>query len=161
MGVIEDAPNRSKLAKLLRFRSSTSDENYMSLEQYVNNMPEWQTDVYFIAGENLKAVKKSPFLEVALKKNIEVIFLIDPIDEYAFQHMSEFDGHKLQSLTKEGLKFADEDEDVIKKRIKAYKESFKPLTKYMKDLFSGKVNKVKIHFICIFLLLLLSLIYYY
>lgn len=144
MGVIEDAPNRSKLAKLLRFKSSTSGENLISLEQYVNNMPEWQTDVYFIAGENIKAVKKSPFLEVANKKNIEVIFLVDPIDEYAFQHMNEFDGHKLQSLTKEGLKFADEDEDVLKKRIKAYKESFKPLTKYMKDLFSGKVSKVTV-----------------
>ena len=58
--------------------------------------------------------------------------------------MGEFDGHKLQSLTKEGLKFADEDEEVAKKRTKAYKENFKPLTKYMKDLFAGKVNRVTV-----------------
>jgi heat shock protein 90kDa beta len=61
-----------------------------------------------------------------------------------FQHLSEFDGHKLQSLTKEGLKFADEDEEVTKRRTKAYKETFKPLTKFMKDLFAGKVNKVTV-----------------
>jgi heat shock protein beta len=58
--------------------------------------------------------------------------------------MGEFDGHKLQSLTKEGAKFGDEDEELLKKRAKAYKESFKPLTKYLKDLFAGKINKVTI-----------------
>ena len=62
----------------------------------------------------------------------------------AIQQMGDFDGHKLQSLTKEGLKFADEDEDVQKKRIKAYRETFKPLTKFMKELFSGKVAKVTV-----------------
>lgn len=81
MGIIEDAPNRSKLAKLLRFRSSTSDGKYVSLEEYVNNMPEWQQDVYFIAGESIKAVKKSPFLEVASKKKVEVLYLVETVDE--------------------------------------------------------------------------------
>ena len=61
-----------------------------------------------------------------------------------FQHLSEFDGHKLQSLTKEGLKFTDGNEDAAKRRIKAYRETFKPLTRFMKDLFSGKVNKVTV-----------------
>jgi heat shock protein beta len=107
-------------------------------------MQEWQKDIYFIAGESLDSVKKSPFLEVANKKQIEVIYLTEPVDEYTFQHLAEFDGHKLQSLSKEGLKFGDEDEEVIKKRAKAYKESFKPLTKYLKDLFSGKVAKVAV-----------------
>jgi heat shock protein beta len=145
MGIIEDAPNRSKLAKLLRFKTSaTSDDQWQSLEDYISNMPEWQQDIYYIAGESMKAVQKSPFLEVAMKKKIEVLFLTDPIDEYAFQHMNEFDGHKLQSLTKEGLKFADEDEDLLKKRSKAYRENFKPLTKFMKSLFSGKVSKVTV-----------------
>jgi len=144
MGVIEDAPNRSKLAKLLRFKSSKSKGDYVSLEEYVENMQEWQKDIYFIAGESVKQVKKSPFLEVAAKKNVEVIFLVDPIDEYVFQHLNEFEGHRLQSLTKEGLKFGDEDEDTMKKRLKQYKENYKPLTKYMKDLFSTKVAKVTI-----------------
>ena len=81
MGIIEDAPNRSKLAKLLRFKSSTSEGKYVSLEEYVANMPEWQQDVYFIAGENIKAVKKSPFLEVASKKKVEVLYLVESVDE--------------------------------------------------------------------------------
>jgi heat shock protein beta len=144
MGVVDDQANRSKLSKLLRFKSNTSGDKYVSLEEYVGNMESWQTDIYFIAGESIEAVKKSPFLEIADKKSLEVLYLVDPIDEYAFQHLGEFDGHKLQSLTKEGLKFADEDEEVVKKRTKAYKETFKGLTKYLKDLYSGKIGKVTI-----------------
>jgi heat shock protein 90kDa beta len=142
MGIVEDAANRSKLAKLLRYKTSTSEDKYRSLEDYVADMPEWQSDIYFISGESIEAVKKSPFMEMANRKKVEVLFLIDPVDEYAFQYMGEFDGHKLQSLTKEGAKFTDGDEDLIKKRTKAYKETFKPLTKFLKDLFAGKVAKV-------------------
>lgn len=81
MGIIEDAPNRSKLAKLLRFKTSSSDGQLVSLEEYVARMPDWQQEVYFIAGESINAVKKSPFLEVASKKKVEVLFLVEPIDE--------------------------------------------------------------------------------
>lgn len=144
MGITEDSANRSKLAKLLRFKSSISDDKYRSLEDYVSDMPEWQNDIYFISGESLESVRKSPFMEVANRKNVEVLFLVDAIDEYAFQYLGEFDGHKLQSLTKEGAKFSDEDEDIVKKRTKLYKETFKPLIKYLKDLFAGKVTKVSI-----------------
>lgn len=144
MGVIEDAPNRSKLAKLLRFKSSTSGDKLISLDEYVGNMKEWQKDIYFLAGESLDAIKKSPFLEVASRKGLEVLFLADPIDEYTFQHMAEFDGRKLQSLTKENIKFGDEDEDVVKKRVKLYKANFKPLTAFMKTLLDGKVGKVTV-----------------
>jgi len=83
-------------------------------------------------------------MEVARKKGIEVLYLDEPIDEYCFQTLGDFDGHKLQSLTKDGLKFGDESEDVLKKRIKQYRENFKPLTKFMKTLFSGKVSKVTV-----------------
>eukprot|EP00595_Chromulina_sp_UTEXLB2642_P000366 CAMPEP_0196761252 /NCGR_PEP_ID=MMETSP1095-20130614/413_1 /TAXON_ID=96789 ORGANISM="Chromulina nebulosa, Strain UTEXLB2642" /NCGR_SAMPLE_ID=MMETSP1095 /ASSEMBLY_ACC=CAM_ASM_000446 /LENGTH=778 /DNA_ID=CAMNT_0042110525 /DNA_START=59 /DNA_END=2395 /DNA_ORIENTATION=- len=142
MGIIEDAANRSKLAKLLRFKSLNSDDKYTSFEEYVKNMKDWQKEIYYIAGESIDVVKKSPFLEVAKRKGVDVFFLTDAIDEYTFQHLSDYDGLKLQSLTKEGLKFNDEDEDTIKKRMKLYKENFKPLTKYLKDLFSDKISKV-------------------
>jgi len=144
MGVMEDTSNRSKLAKLLRYKSLKSPEEWISLESYVKDMKSWQKDIYFIAGESIDAVKKSPFLEVAARKDVDVLFLVEPIDEYCFQHMGDFDGFKLQSVTKEGLKYADEDEDVIKKRAKAYRENFKPLIKYLKELFSGKVHKVTV-----------------
>jgi len=144
MGVIEDNSNRSKLAKLLRYKSLKSPDKYISLEEYVASMKTWQKDIYFIAGESIEAVKKSPFLEVASRKDVDVLYLVEPIDEYCFQHMADFDGFKLQSVTKEGLKYNDEDEATIKKRTKAYKETFKPLTKYLKELFAGKVTKVTV-----------------
>jgi len=145
MGVIEDQPNKSKLAKLLRFKSSKTDkEKYTSLDNYLATKPEWQKDIYYIAAESLESCKKSPFLEVANKKGVEVLFLTDPIDEYVVGNLGDFDGFKLQSLTKEGIKFGDEDEDTLKKRLKAYKESFKPLTKYLKELLKGKVGRVTV-----------------
>jgi heat shock protein beta len=85
MGVMEDAANKSKLAKLLRFKSSKSDDKYNSLDNYVSNMPEWQKDIYFIAAESLEAAAKSPFMEVARRKNVEVLYLVDPIDECKLQ----------------------------------------------------------------------------
>ncbi|KAJ1431968.1 Hsp90 protein-domain-containing protein [Ochromonadaceae sp. CCMP2298] len=144
MGVMEDTANRSKLAKLLRFKSSTSQDKYASLEEYISRLPAWQSDIYYIASESQEAASKSPFMQVARKKGVEVLYLSDPIDEYVVQNLGDFDGHKMQSLTKEGLKFGDEDEEVIKKRTKAYKELFKPLTKFMKKLFEGKVAKVTV-----------------
>jgi heat shock protein 90kDa beta len=141
---VEDASNRSKLAKLLRYRTSKSEGKFISLDDYVANLASWQTDIYYLAGESQEAIAKSPFLEAAKRKNIEVIYLDEPIDEYTVQHLGEFDGHKLQSLSKEGLKFGDEDEEVVKERAKVYKENFRPLTKYLKDLFTGKVGKVSV-----------------
>jgi heat shock protein 90kDa beta len=81
MGVMEDAANKSKLAKLLRFKSSKSDGKYSSLDEYVSNMPAWQTDIYYIAAESMEAAEKSPFMEVARRKEVEVLYLPEPIDE--------------------------------------------------------------------------------
>lgn len=159
MGVVEDASNRSKLAKLLRFQSTATvaaqaeaegDESaatvakYVSFDRYVARMPEWQKDIYFIAGESVEACQKSPFLASAKAKGVEVLFLTDPVDEYAAQHLADYDGHRLMSLTKEGLRFGDEDEEVSKKRVKLYKETYKGLTKYLKELFGNKVSKVTV-----------------
>jgi len=144
MGCIEDAPNRSKLAKLLRFKSSKSGEGYTSLDAYAENKPEWQKGIYYIPAETLEAAKKSPFTEVATRKGVEVLYLYDPVDEYVMQNLGDFDGLKFQSLTKDGLKFGDENEDDLKARAKAYKESLKPLTSYLKELLGGKVNKVAV-----------------
>merc|ERR1711871_1640600 len=144
LGIIEDSANRSKLTKLLRYKSSTSGEGYTSFEEYVENMKDWQKAIYYIAGENVEAVENSPFLEKCKAKGVEVLYMVDPIDEYAIQHVTEFDGKKLQSVTKEGLEFGDEDEALEAKRTKLYKETFKPLTDYLKELYGDAVVKVSI-----------------
>merc|ERR1719269_2409 len=133
-----------KALEMLRYKSSTSGEGYTSFEEYVENMKDWQKAIYYIAGENVEAVENSPFLEKCKAKGVEVLYMVDPIDEYAIQHVTEFDGKKLQSVTKEGLKFGDEDEALEAKRTKLYKETFKPLTDYLKELYGDAVVKVSI-----------------
>ncbi len=144
LGVIEDSSNRSKLTKLLRYKTSKTGEDggWRSLEQYVAGMKEWQTNIYYIAGESIEAVENSPFLEKLKAKDLEVLYLVDPIDEYAIQNIPEFEGKRLMSVSKEGLKFGDEDEDMVERREKAYKEKFEPLTKFLKDTYAKKINKV-------------------
>lgn len=142
LGLIEDSSNRTKLSKLLRFKTTTSDDSFVSLEQYVDNMKDWQKNIYYIAAENADAAKKSPMLEVCQKKGLEVIYLTDPIDEYAIQNLTEFDGKRLQSVTKEGLQFGDEDETKAEKRMEIYKEKLSDLTSFLATTYGDKVEKV-------------------
>jgi len=144
LGLIEDSSNRTKLSKLLRFKSSVDGgEKWSSLEDYVSRMKPWQKNIYYIAGPSMESVKESPFLERLLAKGLEVLYLVDPIDEYAIQNLTEFDGKKLQSATKENLKFGDE-EEVDNKRLKLYKENFKPLVDWLKELYGEKLEKVAV-----------------
>jgi len=143
LGVIEDSSNRNRLTKLLRFSTTHSENELTSLPGYVERMPEWQKSIYYMAGSDLDVIKKSPFLEQAIAKNVEVLLMNDPLDEYCVQQLPEFEGFKLQSLTKEGLKFGDETE-LDSKREKLYKEKFKPLTEWMKKLLSSNLDKISV-----------------
>lgn len=144
LGLIEDTSNRSKLAKLLRFKTSTTggakDSAWRSLEEYVADMKEGQKHIYYIAGESVEAVESSPFMERLRAKGLEVIYMTDPLDEYAVQQMPEFDGHKLQSITKEGLQLPGENEKDAKRVEEAYKASLKPLTDFLKTTYGDKVS---------------------
>jgi heat shock protein beta len=143
LGVIEDPSNRSKLGKLLRYRTTvTEKDEWRSLDAYVAAMKEGQKQIYYIAGESLEGVKSSPFLERFTSAGLEVIFMTDPVDEYVTQHLSEYEGHRLQSVTKEGLVLPGGDKANAKRRDAAYKEGFKPLTSFLKSVYGENVEKV-------------------
>lgn len=146
MGAIEDEPNRGKIMKLLRFETSKSDGKLITLEEYIENMKDWQKEIYYVAGDSLDKVKKSQFLEPFHEKGVEVLYFVDPIDEYMAGHVQSFDSKRMKNIATDNVKLQDneDDQDLIKRREKFYKNKFKPLTKWLKKLFGQEVMRVSI-----------------
>merc|ERR1719515_156397 len=142
MGLIEDAANRTRLAKLLRYATSKSGDREISLEEHVANMKEDQKNIYYISGEDKESLLKSPSVEKLLSKEIEIIYMTDSVDEYTVQHLTEFEGKRLINASREGLKLEEGDKE--KKREEQYKEMFKPLLDFTKEYLGKKVEKVSI-----------------
>jgi molecular chaperone HtpG len=141
LGVHEDSTNRAKIAKLLRYYSTKSGEDTMtSLDDYVGRMDDKQPGIYYVTGESKRAVESSPFLEKLKKKGYEVLFMVDPIDEYAVNQLKEYEGKKLISATKEGLEITEDEDD--KKAFEEAKKKTEGLCKLMKEVLEDKVEKV-------------------
>merc|ERR1711893_51917 len=142
LGIHEDSTNRKKIADFLRYHSSQSGDELTSLKEYVSRMKENQKQIYYITGENKKQVEQSAFVERLKKRGFEVLYMIDPIDEYAVQQLKDYDGKNLVCVTKEGLELPEDEEE--KKRFEEVKAQFENLCKVMKEILDKKVEKVTV-----------------
>jgi molecular chaperone HtpG len=142
LGIYEDSTNRSKIAELLRYNTSTSGDEMSSLKDYVTRMKENQKQIYYIIGENLEFVKKSSFVEKIVLKGYEVLYMIEPIDEYCMMQLNEFDGKTMVSVTKEGLELPEDESE--KKQMEEDVVRYTSLCNKVKEILENKVEKVVI-----------------
>ena len=140
LGIHEDSSNRKKISDLLRYSTSASGDEACSLKDYVARMKENQKHIYYITGESKEQVANSSFVERVKKRGFEVVYMVEPIDEYVVQQMKEYDGKQLVSVTKEGLELPEDEEE--KKKREEDKAKFESLCKVMKDILDKKVEKV-------------------
>lgn len=140
LGIHEDSSNRKKISELLRYSTSASGDEACTLKDYVARMKANQKHIYYITGESKDQVANSSFVERVKKRGFEVVYMVEPIDEYVVQQMKEYDGKQLVSVTKEGLELPEDEDD--KKKREEDKAKFEPLCKVMKDILDKKVEKV-------------------
>ena len=141
LGIHEDDQNRTKLLELLRFPSTKSKEGLgTSLKDYVSRMPETQKDIYFITGESITSIENAPFLEKLKSKNYEVLYLVDPIDEYMVQQIKEFENKKLVSVSKDNLVLDNTEEEL--QTFEELKQKTESLCKLFKETLGDKIVKV-------------------
>merc|ERR1712202_41765 len=128
LGCQEDDSNRSKLSKLLRFHTTktSSQEKYISLENYLERMQENQESIYYMSGESLEVMQNASNLQVFKKKNLEVLLLDDTLDEGCFQRLSDFEGKKFVSVQKADLELGETDEEKV--TYKKLTNMYEPLT---------------------------------
>ncbi|KAK7299855.1 hypothetical protein RJT34_10683 [Clitoria ternatea] len=140
LGCIEDRENHKRIAPLLRFFSSQSDEEMISLDEYVENMKPDQKDIYYIAADSVTSAKNTPFLERPLEKDLEVLFLVDPIDEVAIQNLKSYKEKNFVDISKEDLDLGDKNEE----KEKEMKQEFGQTCDWIKKRLGDKVASVQI-----------------
>ncbi|CAK72115.1 unnamed protein product (macronuclear) [Paramecium tetraurelia] len=140
-GVIEDSSNRQKLAELTRWYSSKNATELTSFDDYIERAKPGQDSIYYLAGENKEQLLSSPIIQGLLKKGYEVLLLEDPVDEFTFQHLNEYKQKKLTNVGKGDFK-QPEDNDEQRKKQKALKKVFQPLTDWWRKLLSENVDSV-------------------
>ncbi len=143
-GLGEDFANRDKIAKLLRFASTTTDSVTVGLADYKARMKEGQTAIYYITADSLAAAKHSPQLEIFRKKGIEVLLMTDRVDEWALSYLTEFDGTPLQSVAKGAVDLGQLQDDTEKKAAEQAAETFKPVLDRLKQVLEGKAKDVRV-----------------
>jgi molecular chaperone HtpG len=143
-GLGEDFTNRERIAKLLRFASSTSDTVSVSLADYKSRMKEGQDAIYYITADTQAAARSSPQLEIFRKKGIEVLLMTDRVDEWALHYLTEFDGTPLQSVAKGAVDLGKLQDEAEKKAAEEAAESFKPVLARLKEVLKDKAEDVRV-----------------
>ncbi|AKO64222.1 heat shock protein 90 [Methylophilales bacterium MBRSG12] len=143
-GPAEDFANKESIAKLLRFASSNTDEQLVSFESYIKNMPKEQESIYYITADSHQAAKNSPHLEIFKQKNIEVLLLSDRVDEWLVSSLNEFDGKKLQSIAKGDLDLGKLDTEEQKAEKEKIEKESKNIVEKIKKSLGDKVKEVKV-----------------
>ena len=141
-GIGEDHTNQERLAKLLRFASTTA-EGGVSFADYVARMKDGQDAIYYITADTLAAAKSSPQLEIFRKKGIEVLLLTDRVDEWMLSHLFEFDGHPLTSVAKGGVDLGKLEDEAEKKAAEETAEAFKPVLERLKTALKERAKDVR------------------
>merc|ERR1712045_1048527 len=139
MGCYEDDSNRSKLSKLLRFRTTKSEDKEVSLDKYLDRMQESQESIYFMSGDSIDTMKKAPALQIFKKKDLEVLMLDDHLDEPCLQKLADYEGKKFVSIQKADVKLDETEEE--KKRFSKVKDMYTPLTDWWKDKLTDYTEK--------------------
>jgi molecular chaperone HtpG len=143
-GLGEDMANRDRIAKLLRFASSTTDGVTVGFADYKARMKDGQDAIYYITADTLAAAKNSPQLEIFKKKGIEVLLMTDRVDEWALNYLQEFDGTPLQSVAKGAVDLGKLQDDDEKKAAQEAAESFKPMLEKLKEALKDKAEDVRV-----------------
>ncbi|MDH0199737.1 molecular chaperone HtpG [Comamonas aquatica] len=143
-GLGEDFANKERIAKLLRFASTTSDGVTVSLADYKARMKDGQEAIYYITAETLAAAKNSPQLEVFKKKGIEVLLMTDRVDEWALNYLTHFDGTPLQSVAKGAVDLGKLQDEAEKKAAEEAAEAFKPVLAKLKEALKDKAEDVRV-----------------
>jgi len=143
-GLGEDFGNRERIAKLLRFASTTTDSTSVSLADYKARMKEGQQAIYYITAESLAAARHSPQLEVFRKKGLEVLLMCDRVDEWALSFLNEFDGTPLQSVAKGAVDLGELQDEAEKKAAEAAAESFQPVLDKLRQTLQDKADDVRV-----------------
>merc|ERR1712194_747959 len=139
MGCYEDDSNRSKLSKLLRYRTTKSDGKEISLDKYLDRMQESQENIYYMSGDSMEVMKKSPALQIFQKKDLEVLMLDDHLDEPCIQKLADYEGKKFVSIQKADVKLDETEEE--KKKFSKLKDMYKPLTDWWKEKLTDLTEK--------------------
>lgn len=141
LGIMEDSSNKNKLARLLRFYSTHDLDKLISFDDYIYRMKDGQDDIYYIAGEDRKKLEKSPMIQKLVKSGYEVLLLDDPVDEYAFNNLQEYEKHKLQNVAQDNWSLPEED-DTSRNKEKKLKEKYAGLVEWLRGLVASRLSNI-------------------